>query len=386
MLSSLNLRNLKCFEALRLELGCLTLLTGFNAAGKSTSYQPLLLLAQALRANPNSDLVGLNGSLARLGTVGETLATSGSDRPLAIGLKTPEIEVEWTLLPTERLGGGAFAIESGVARLGREKPIVWTGKLLPDDRELPAMQAVMKIVQGTIFISATRLGTAEAFPTPDEGNISRADVGPRGEYAPWWYAQFADEEIEAARRHPDEPGLTLRRQVDAFLNDIFPGGQANAEIIARTSLIRLGLRTNIESDWRRPANTGYGLTYAFPIVIALLLAGPDQVVIIDSPEAHLHPRGQSVMGRLLARFAAAGVQIIVETHSDHILNGIRCAVREKTIEANSTAIYFFKLPEDRKKEQQVFRLKIDAAGGIDAWPTGFFDQAERDLAKLADWE
>jgi predicted ATPase len=148
-----------------------------------------------------------------------------------------------------------------------------------------------------------------------------ADVGVEGQFAPWWYAHAADDEIDVERRHPKESASTLRRQLDAYLGELFAGAQANAEQISRTSLVRLEFKTSTTSDWRRPANVGYGLTYAFPILVALLIARPGQIVVIDSPEAHLHPRAQSAMGSMLARFAKAGVQILVETHSDHVLNG-----------------------------------------------------------------
>src|SRR5258708_39648245 len=93
--------------------------------------------------------------------------------------------------------------------------------------------------------------------------------------------------------------------------------------------------------WYRPANVRYGLTYAFPIIVALLAAEDDQIVVIDSPEAHLHPSAQSQMGQLLARFAAAGVQILVETHSDHLLNGARLAVKGGVLPHSEMQIHFF---------------------------------------------
>ncbi|WP_180834594.1 AAA family ATPase, partial [Vibrio parahaemolyticus] len=64
-----------------------------------------------------------------------------------------------------------------------------------------------------------------------------------------------------------------------------------------------------------------------PIVLALLVTKPGGLVIIENPEAHLHPKGQSYLGRLIQRTAEAGVQVIIETHSDHLLNGIRVAAR-----------------------------------------------------------
>lgn len=76
----------------------------------------------------------------------------------------------------------------------------------------------------------------------------------------------------------------------------------------------------------RAVNVGFGLSYVLPIVLALLVTKPGGLVIIENPEAHLHPRG-SYLGRLIALAAEAGVQVVVETHSDHIINGIRLMPR-----------------------------------------------------------
>jgi AAA ATPase domain len=214
-------------------------------------------------------------------------------------------------------------------RVYGQTPTIWMGSLIPEASSSKTHSQFFDSIRQLVYVGAVRIGTADTFPTPEDAGVSHADVGSRGEYAPWWYAQYVDEGLEKARRHRDEPGLTLRRQLDRFLSDLFPEGEANAELLARTSLVRLGLRNDFGSDWRRPINTGYGITYAFPVLVALLLAKRGQLIIIDSPEAHLHPRGQSMIGQLLADFAGAGVKIMVETHSEHVLNGIEllCAIR-----------------------------------------------------------
>jgi predicted ATPase len=108
------------------------------------------------------------------------------------------------------------------------------------------------------------------------------------------------------------------------------------------------------------------------------------VLIVDSPEAHLHPRGQSRIGCFLAQAAACG-QILIETHSDHVLNGIRLAVRDGLIAPADVAIYFFECNVPDETRSKVLRLLVDKDGNLDLWPTGFFDQSERDLARLAGW-
>ncbi|MBK9636389.1 MAG: AAA family ATPase [Bacteroidetes bacterium] len=68
-------------------------------------------------------------------------------------------------------------------------------------------------------------------------------------------------------------------------------------------------------------NVGFGLSYALPIIVAALSSSENSLILVENPEAHLHPRGQSQLAKLLALAAQSGVQIIIETHSEHIING-----------------------------------------------------------------
>ncbi|MEZ5831094.1 MAG: DUF3696 domain-containing protein [Dongiaceae bacterium] len=230
------------------------------------------------------------------------------------------------------------------------------------------------------FLSAMRGGTSEVCPLPDSTS-SFVDIGSAGEFSAWWYTRAADDEIPENRRHPSETGTTLRRQLDAFMSDIFHGGGANAEVVPRTSVTRLEFRSSPRGDWRRPANIGYGLSYAFPILVALLMAQSGQVVMIDSPEAHLHPHGQSIIGKQMAHFASAGIQVVVETHSDHVLNGVRLAVRDGKLAASDVAIHFFSA--DKTEGSGIFSPRLNSDGALSEWPNGFFDQSELDLARLS---
>lgn len=140
-------------------------------------------------------------------------------------------------------------------------------------------------------------------------------------------------------------------------------------------------RSDARSDFQRPQNVGFGLTQLFPILVAILAAEKGDVVLVENPEVHLHPQAQQNIGSLLARAAASGVQVIVETHSDHVLNGIRLAAKATTIAADDVAVHFF----SPLQPDGVFTPKspkLDADGRLDAWPEGFFDQFDLALSKL----
>src|SRR5260221_6265573 len=107
------------------------------------------------------------------------------------------------------------------------------------------------------------------------------------------------------------------------------------------NLLTLGIRPNDATDRLRPQNVGYGLSHVLPILTACLGAQTGALLLIENPESHLHPSGQSAMGEFLAQVASAGIQLIVETHSDHVLNGIRRAVKRGQLTPQDVAIHFF---------------------------------------------
>jgi predicted ATPase len=366
ILTALQIENFKCFEQLRIPLAPLTVLSGFNGAGKSTALQPILLLAQAARRRTWMSEVAagdlpLNGAIVRLGSAGDVIRAQSLDATARFTL----------------FGDNKQLALSATARTGSRSLTVTKSE---DGYDWPDLSDCLARL---VHLSAVRGGPAESFPTPDRISNQAPDVGVDGRYASFWYHELADSEIEAARRCPGEPGTTFRKQIDAWLSRLAPGANANVQSLPVASVLALQLRLSDIGEWRRPANVGYGLTYAFPILVALLAAEPGGIVVIDSPEAHLHPQAQSQMGRLLATFAASGIQVIVETHSDHVLNGIRLAVRDHVLAAGELSLLFF--AGSSQEGHGVTSPRIDAEGRISEWPEGFFDQGDKDVAQLAGW-
>ncbi|NJL57237.1 DUF3696 domain-containing protein [bacterium] len=232
------------------------------------------------------------------------------------------------------------------------------------------------------YISADRIGPRETYPTttPDQ----QTNVGSRGEFTAWFLHYFAEERPMDGIIQEDVP-FTLQRQAEAWMNYFFPGTHFIVQPVERANLVTLSIRTSEASDYHRPQNVGYGLTHVLPIVTSCLGAKQGDVLLIENPESHLHPAGQSEMGRFLARTAAAGAQIIIETHSDHVLNGIRRAVKEQLIASSSVAIHFFRQRTGNGPRAQIESPLIDTNGTLDSWPVGFFDQFDKDTSELIDW-
>ena len=171
------------------------------------------------------------------------------------------------------------------------------------------------------------------------------------------------------------------------MGSFFPGCALAINQVPHASAVTLGIRASRGTDFYRPTHTGFGLTQVLPIVVASLSAGRDDLLLIENPEVHLHPAGQAAMGKFLAEVAKAGVQVIIETHSDHVLNGIRRAVKSRVLSSDSVALHFFRPRDDRQQDlPQVESPCLDDRGNVDSWPEGFFDQFDQDMRYFAGWE
>ena len=386
MLKVIEMDDFKCFEALDLPCAPLTVLTGYNAAGKSTALQALLLMAQALRIAANENRLPLNGEIVSLGSEGDVLRSGASNPSFSLGVRTIGESIRWTfgsgkaksargLVPLN----GLEHVQNGRRRTSSKRPSL--KRIWPAAGSAKSLLA--SAIRGTVFISAARALQLDTFPVPRMPFHSEGDVGATGEFSAYWYLEYADEEVDEPRRHPQDSGETVRAQVDAWLNELFPGARASADRLTPDSPIRLTFSLSKSSPWARPANVGFGLSYAFPMLVALLTRARDSIIVVDGAEAHLHPRAQSTVGRLLGQMAGAGLQIFVETHSDHLLNGIRLAVRDGLVKPSDVALHFF---GQDGKVGQVTTLALDQNGAVSDWPEGFFDQAENDLAILSGWK
>jgi predicted ATPase len=120
-----------------------------------------------------------------------------------------------------------------------------------------------------------------------------------------------------------------------------------------------------------------------PLIVALLTAQPDDLVLIENPKSHLHPKGQTAIGKLMALAAQNGVQIFAESHSENVINGIRVAVKENLIDNKQVSIYYF----DRKQnvsshETKITHIQVDKFGELSHYPEGLLDEWNNLLMRL----
>ena len=233
-----------------------------------------------------------------------------------------------------------------------------------------------------IYVQADRTGPRKSYPL-SEVLARRGDFGRRGEYAWNYLNDHQNDSLPAADpRCGDGSTRRLRGAVDYWLQDVSPGAHLQLESVLAADAVLAGFTFDrpgdVMSRRHRATNVGFGLSYVFPVVLALL-SEPGTLCLIENPEAHLHPRGQTRLAELTARAAVAGVQVFVETHSDHFLDGVRLAIHDGLIPPADAAIHYF---EREAGQAVVSSPTVDADGRLSRWPVGFFDQHEENLARL----
>lgn len=363
-IKSVNLRNMKCHKELNLPLGGLTLLTGLNGGGKSSCAQSILLMRQSQEQGElRKGRLALNGDLVSLGLAKDVLYEDADSDTISLGL-------EWTDGQSLEL---AFDYQ-------KEQDLLLMTKApsLPD--RLPFFGDIH-------YASADRVGPRSAWPISDYTVQVLQQMGTRGEFVPHYLSVYGRNRLDRKKTlHPKAESLTLHDQVVAWLREISAGISFSVTEHRAIDSVQLGYYYSgpygpgLE---RRPGNVGFGVTYALPIITAALAAKPGSLLIVENPEAHLHPKAQVKLTGLLAKAARDGVQVLIETHSDHVLNGLRLAVLDKVVDAADVRTHFFIYQAVKDSFQSVVTSPtIDEQGRVSQWPKGFFDEIDLALDRL----
>ena len=129
----------------------------------------------------------------------------------------------------------------------------------------------------------------------------------------------------------------------------------------------------------RLTNIGFGVSQVLPVLIACYFAPEGSILILEQPEAHLHPKVQSELGDVLIDVVKnRNVQIILESHSEHLLLRLMRRIAEEKISAGDTALYSCQIKDGTS---EIERLNMDEYGNIRNWPQDFFGDSTGDLVE-----
>ncbi len=387
MLTHIKLQNFKAFHSLELSCAPLTLLCGLNGAGKSSVFQSLLVFRQSARSGAlgrSPPRIDLNGPLVEVGTIEDARHEEAGSDLLRFEWASRTNSEQGQFLgmsfrqPNEQdvRGDQLVAVHDGVQDVEPDRG--WANFLLSSWSNIPPLGGDMH------HVDAERIGPRK-WHHRSETRARRQLLGSHGEYA----LNFLSEEAEAEKLPLGDPradGVQSRKRLDIanrWLEQVSPGARININntIVQADALVSgfsFERRDDVATRSFRATNVGFGLSYVLPVVAALLVR-PGALCLIENPEAHLHPRGQSRLAGLFVQAARAGVQVLVETHSDHFLDGVRLAVRDGQIRPNQVAIHYFERDGARVS---VTSPEVGADGRLSHWPEGFFDQHEENLARL----
>lgn len=375
MLNYIGIKNFKSISNVRLKFSALTLFAGANGSGKSSVIQTLLLLKQSFFSESKVRVV-LNGNYTHLG-------------------QAKRIEYNWSEEEEEGVNTvlcyEAQQLDEDATKL--ELKIEYQGD--DDNRDVIPVeidgQSGVSFIDKIHFLGADRVSPSDIFPYSSH-EIDSNNLGVRGEFTTGYLSQNKLKPLDInALMHPSSSkygvSTALISNVQAWMQAISPGVEIIASLEQKINASVLEYKYGGVSDLSS-FNVGFGITYVLPVVTRILMSRPGDIVILDNPEAHVHPRGQVELGRLIGIAANAGVQIIVETHSDHLFNGIRLHIKEQQGHGrlDYSMYYVERLPVQGATNGQFVtsfeRIELASDAKILSAPPGFFDEWENTIFKL----
>ena len=376
MIKSLSIENFKIHKSTNLNLRNLNVLTGQNSSGKSSIIQILLLLRQSYLKSELKDGLQLQGDLCNIGLITDALCKYADENSIKIRLVEKETSFDWRFTPKSN---NSYQ------------------DLIPLDGSYNNVKDVLPSIflNDFQYISAGRWSPKESYPLNTSAVELRKQLSSElgiCDLVPHYLFYYGKEKkltIKDELRYNETESLDLLDQISAWESIISNGVNVIPQREGKAFVLKYSFNKQddfIPSDEFNATNVGYGLSYALPVIVSLLTATSDSLIIIENPEIHLHPHGQSELAKLIARTAQTGAQIIVETHSDHIINGILVATKqfekgEKGIDKDKVQMYNCRKNE-RTQLAELEPINIIGDGKIDIQPDGFFDQTEKDLSYL----
>jgi len=421
MITQIKLTNFKCFkEETTFPLSKFNLLTGVNGGGKSTLLQSLLLMHQSIEHDMYTTQLILNGSCVNLGSFDDVRNRdiSGSE-PISFEFKSSHNTSHYRLNPKndDSMSLHISEIRRQVNPKNDDSPSLFilddisridfrrfcydsdTKFYIPENNEnlfyrlvqlelslsfRPSSQKQDVIhrykwmgersreghpeylnFERIHFISADRIGPQDFYKKATLPNFPH--VGTRGEFTINLLDKMREFSV-AENLCVGNDSKKLLTQTGAWLGKILNYLKVVVPY-SNSNFLELLI------GGYKPANVGFGYSSVLPIIVSGLIAQPEDKLIVENPEIHLHPKAQSALIQFLVAVAKTGVQVFVESHSDHVLNALRIAVLQNKLTSKEANILYF----GGNDQELVTQIPIEEDGTIETWPTGFFDQIDADL-------
>ncbi|MFM2643536.1 DUF3696 domain-containing protein [Vibrio chagasii] len=364
MIEKLIVKNIRSLENNEFYFSKLNIFSGLNSSGKST----LINLINIINQNED-DKIYLNGEFCNFGTVKSTLH-----------YKRHEFGVD---------GKASYTLKNGVK-----------GELafLEESGDSVSIRNTIKNICESVnirYLSSDRITPSWTYQIENSSKDNR-DLGVKGELSISYMSQIKSSDevsipslIHKSLLKENEKKFkanSLLGNIERWLGVISPGVKVNAEHLVDINASKLSFGFS-EEDKFSPHSVGFGLTHCLPIILLVLTSVPGDILIIENPELNLHPEGQVELCQLFCLAAASGVQVILETHSDHIINSARLGIKRnilKNTDINLSYLYQDIIGSGFNKRVSTFneRIKILENGKLQEPPKGFFDTWRNSLMEL----
>ena len=375
MLNQITIDNFKIHKHLQIDLGNLTVLTGVNSSGKSSVIQAFLLLRQSFQQSTLKEGLVLNGDLLSVGLGSDALCSVAEVDCISVSVQNDQNNNIWRW-------------NAGDAFLGKDfLPVI----------EMPADEGLWKdcslFTSNFQYISAARKDPSESYPL----NTNMVEI--KRQLSQYYgkcelvahflhhYGVVNKLTVRPELLHGEGESPDLLTQVSSWERVISQDVKVIPEKRDKSYSLKYAYQIGGDATPAySPVNVGFGLSYALPVVVALLAAEKGSLILIENPEAHLHESAQSELGVLIARAAQAGVQVVIETHSNHILNGILIATKrfengEHGVDKDLIRMYYMRRHNDGLYSN-CEEVKIIGDGKMDHQPDGFFNRMDSDMSYL----
>ncbi|WP_227319151.1 AAA family ATPase [Cedecea davisae] len=338
MLTSINIKDFKSLQEERLELKPLTILTGTNSSGKSSVIQAIMLVIKYSNSINRYSMEEITRYLNDFSTI--------RNKKTNAKLVSIQLNSEINTHSIEMTPGGIF-ISSSIDYVYEPLDINTAPEIL--------------------YLNANRMGAQEQVV------VSERRVGSSGEFLFSTFEKIKTKPVsECLLKFKNSS--TISYQVAEWLSYI---SGTSSELVTDVSgdKIKVSYKIKDLEGEVSPFNLGAGMSYISKVLIICLMAKKGDVVLIENPEVQLHPKSQALLGDFLTHVASCGIQLIVETHCEHLINRIAYQIYDEKFSSNDLVIHY-----KQNVDKEFISLNIDETGQyIDSdgmvtyFPSGFFD-------------
>jgi len=388
-------------EECEIDIYPLTILAGANSSGKSSIMQPLLMLKQTLEESYDPGPLLINGPNVQFTFAEQFLSVIGKKKVdcFQIRIETHKSNVFNAVRTTFRKGKNGIEIvemtkeNSGPDQALSAKSLTLHPEMSPEeikalDNQDPTFKNFDIVKRSRCFLYlGSRYSNSSLYEVTygfgayifNSIHLPGLRGNPERIYkltgtGPWYPGTFENYAASVIHRWQETKDKRLETLTDALCT-LGLTGQVNTEKIGDVGIeLQVGYfphDSTDKADMVNIADVGIGVSQVLPVVVAVIVAEPGQLVYLEQPELHLHPRAQVALAQVLADAAKRGVRVVVETHSSLLLLGIQTLVAEGDLPPELVKLHWFTRREDGVTE--VTSADLDEAGAYGEWPEDFAD-------------